>query len=60
LNVRGVPVTVSDTRTWLPAWCLPGAVGITDPFGHRWGLAQDVRDVSKEEIAKAAAGMFGG
>ncbi len=28
---------------------------ITDPFGHRWGLSQHVRDVPPEEIARAAA-----
>lgn len=33
---------------------------ITDPFGHRWGLAQHLRDVSAEEIARAAAEAFGG
>jgi PhnB protein len=33
---------------------------ITDPFGHRWGLAQHVRDVPPEEIARAAAAVFGG
>jgi PhnB protein len=33
---------------------------ITDPFGHRWGLAQRVRDVPQEEIARAAAELFGG
>ena len=27
---------------------------IVDPFGHRWGLAQQVRDVPGEEIARAA------
>jgi PhnB protein len=32
---------------------------ITDPFGHRWGLAQHVRDVPREEIVEAAAAMFG-
>ena len=32
---------------------------ITDPFGHRWGLAQHVRDVPPEEIARAAAAAFG-
>ena len=31
---------------------------ITDPFGHRWGLAQRVRHVSPEEIARAAAELF--
>jgi PhnB protein len=31
---------------------------ITDPFGHRWGLAQHIRDVPRDEIAKAAAAMF--
>jgi PhnB protein len=33
---------------------------LTDPFGHRWGLAQRVRDVSQEEIEQAVARMFGG
>jgi PhnB protein len=33
---------------------------ITDPFGHRWGLAQRIRDVPREEIARAAAELFGG
>jgi PhnB protein len=33
---------------------------ITDPFGHRWGLAQHVRDVAPEEVASAAAAAFGG
>jgi len=32
---------------------------ITDPFGHHWGLAQHLRDVPQEEIAAAAAAMFG-
>jgi PhnB protein len=33
---------------------------ITDPFGHRWGLAQHVRDVAPDEIARAVAELFGG
>jgi PhnB protein len=33
---------------------------LTDPFGHRWGLAQHVQDVSPEEISRAAAKAFGG
>jgi PhnB protein len=32
---------------------------LTDPFGHRWNLAQHVRDVPREEIARAAAAVFG-
>jgi PhnB protein len=31
---------------------------ITDPFGHRWGLAQHLRDVPRPEIEEAAAAMF--
>ncbi|HEV8192511.1 MAG TPA: VOC family protein [Ktedonobacterales bacterium] len=27
---------------------------IIDPFGHRWGLAQHIRDVPPDEIARAA------
>lgn len=30
-----------------------------DPFGHRWGLTQHIRDVPQEEIARAAADLFG-
>jgi PhnB protein len=30
-----------------------------DPFGHRWGLSQHVRDVSLEEMSRAAAEVFG-
>ncbi|MDQ2715625.1 MAG: VOC family protein [Chloroflexota bacterium] len=33
---------------------------IIDPFGYRWGLAQHIRDVSSEEIARHAAKVFGG
>jgi PhnB protein len=33
---------------------------ITDPFGHRWGLAQRMREVPREEIEAAAAALFGG
>lgn len=33
---------------------------ITDPFGHRWGLAQHIRDVPPEDIVRAAAAMFEG
>jgi len=32
---------------------------IVDPFGHRWGLSQHLRDVSDDEIARAAAEAFG-
>lgn len=33
---------------------------ITDPFGHRWGMAQHIRDVPHGEIVRAAAEAFGG
>lgn len=33
---------------------------VDDPFGHRWGLAQHIRDVPHEEIVRAAAEAFGG
>lgn len=32
---------------------------IVDPFGHRWNIAQRVRDVPPEEIAERAAEAFG-
>ena len=31
---------------------------VIDPFGHRWGLAQHLRDVSPEEVVRAAQEMF--
>ena len=33
---------------------------VLDPFGHRWGMAQRLRDVPREEIERAAAAAFGG
>jgi PhnB protein len=33
---------------------------ITDPFGHRWGIAQRVRDVQREELVRAVSEAFGG
>jgi PhnB protein len=32
---------------------------ILDPFGYRWNLAQHLRDVPPEEIARIAASIFG-
>jgi PhnB protein len=32
---------------------------LADPFGHRWNVAQHLRDVPAEEIAAAAARAFG-
>jgi PhnB protein len=31
---------------------------LEDPFGHRWNVAQHVRDVPQEEILAAAARLF--
>ena len=33
---------------------------ITDPFGHRWGIAKRLREVPHEELVRAAAEAFGG
>jgi PhnB protein len=33
---------------------------ITDPYGHRWGLTQHVRDVPRDEIERAAVEAFPG
>jgi PhnB protein len=33
---------------------------ITDPFGHRWGLAQHLRDVPREELERAVVKAFSG
>jgi PhnB protein len=32
---------------------------LADPFGHRWGVAQHLRDVPREEVERAAAAAFG-
>jgi len=32
---------------------------VLDPFGHRWNISQHLRDVPKEEVARAAARAFG-
>jgi PhnB protein len=32
---------------------------LKDPFGHRWNIAQRVRDVPQDEIVAAAAQAFG-
>jgi PhnB protein len=33
---------------------------IGDPFGHRWNIAQRLREVTQEELAAGAADAFGG
>jgi PhnB protein len=33
---------------------------ITDPFGHRWGIAQHLREVPLEELERAIADAFSG
>jgi PhnB protein len=33
---------------------------IIDPFGHRWGFSQHLRDVPAEEVKAAAIAAFGG
>jgi PhnB protein len=33
---------------------------LVDPFGHRWNIAQRLRDVTAEEIEAGAAKAFGG
>ncbi len=36
------------------------SVSLEDPFGHRWGFATHVEDVSPEEITRRAKAKFGG
>jgi len=31
---------------------------LRDPYGHKWGLAQHLRDVPHEEVVAAAAALF--
>jgi PhnB protein len=33
---------------------------VVDPFGHRWNIAERVRDVTPEELESGAAEAFGG
>lgn len=33
---------------------------LADPFGHRWNIAQRIREVPHDEIVAAAAEIFGG
>jgi len=33
---------------------------VRDPFGYRWGLIQQIEDVSPEEVQRRAAELFGG
>jgi PhnB protein len=33
---------------------------VIDPFGHRWGISQHLRDVPLEEVTRAAVAMFSG
>ena len=33
---------------------------LTDPFGHRWNVAERIREVPQEEITAAAARAFAG
>lgn len=33
---------------------------LTDPFGHRWNVAQHLRDLTPDELEAAAARAFGG
>jgi PhnB protein len=32
---------------------------VIDPYGHRWGVTQHIRDVPHSEVVKAAAESFG-
>jgi PhnB protein len=32
---------------------------VMDPYGHRWGIAQHLRDVPHDEVVRQAAALFG-
>jgi hypothetical protein len=49
------PLTVGRTSTVLHLYGQ-----IRDPMAHTWGLAQHLKDVSHDEIVRAAAAAFGG
>ena len=33
---------------------------ITDPFGHRWGLAKKIADVAPDEVQRRATALLSG
>jgi PhnB protein len=33
---------------------------LADPYGHKWNVAQHVRDVEQAEVVRQAAALFGG
>ena len=47
LSFGATPVREPKTESWGDR-----VGGITDPFGHRWGLAQHLEDVAPEEMKK--------
>ena len=38
---------------------MPTLIRFIDPFGHRWAVAQRVRDVPHDEVVRLAAAAFG-
>jgi uncharacterized glyoxalase superfamily protein PhnB len=65
LNVPDVDATVADAVEAGAKVTMPVADmfwgarygQVEDPFGHRWSVATQIRDLSPEEIKKAAAQM---
>ena len=57
LHARGARVVVtSRSEVNDPAGRL--GIAVDDPFGHQWWLAQHVKDMTKDELRKAAEKMF--
>ena len=57
------PTPIEDVRMWRPRdhprLLTMHATRSPDPFRHRCGLSQHLRDVPPDELARAAAEAFG-
>jgi PhnB protein len=58
LVVRAVAAGAELTRAVADWFTGERDAQITDPFGHRWGLTQHIRDVARDEIERAAIEAF--
>jgi len=53
---RAVDAGATIVRPLDDAWWGEREGQLLDPFGHRWGLTQHLRDVSLEELQRLASG----
>lgn len=53
IKAGGTVTMPLDNQFWGDRWGT-----LTDPFGHRWSLAQHVEDVAPDEMARRSKKMF--